>query len=283
VDETQVKDLPREVLSSPVHSSTTPSADPEPRSNASSVPASPLQLNSKAFPLPTGEDYSSPPAQASPSPSVAAVAPSVQDYESILGSPTDTAVPEDTSTSTAAVTSSPVASVAPESFPQLQHSLSPEGTKVNGTKSRKRWGSSTKSDAKRSSKDGPKGFKRLLHFGRRSKNSTTSSTTEWVSASTEEDDGAEETKVAGIHSGEARSKKEDPNLNISRPTAVNGKSTNLRYMSDSPHTSSKADEDASDRGSGEIVKFIPSLSSNCLYAFCLPVMYIDLDEELLVG
>ncbi|XP_002972648.2 COP1-interacting protein 7 isoform X1 [Selaginella moellendorffii] len=72
--------------------------------------------------------------------------------------------------------------------PVLRQATSPD---LNGVKvQRKKWGSSQQKTIpvvtvqQQGSKEGPKGFKRLLKFGRKSRGSGSSNTAEWVSAST---------------------------------------------------------------------------------------------------
>ncbi|CAM6087988.1 unnamed protein product [Calypogeia fissa] len=260
-----------EVLSSPPRPSTAPPAEANLNRRMPSgppIPPSPVGSHFPAFPV-VQDDYNAPLALASPSPSLAAVAPNIEDYEFILASPSDTVVPEDLGTSMAAVTTSPVTSPPSHSFPQLQRSVSPSANnnKVDGSKLRKKWGGSHKSSSssgQQSSKDAPKGFKRLLHFGRRSRTSTPSPN-EWVSASTasEGDDDTEETRVRNL-SGEVISKKEDLIYKNSRQKAsLNGKNNNLRYMGDSPDPSRASDADGgtgTDRGTAPKASFF-SLSS----------------------
>lgn len=88
---------------------------------------------------------------------------------------------------TAVALVSPSASPVSESYPILQPSLSPDqAANANVGKSRKKWGSTEKvpSGAHILSKEEPKGLRKLLNFGRKSKNSGGSHTNDSVSAST---------------------------------------------------------------------------------------------------
>eukprot|EP01018_Ginkgo_biloba_P027748 Gb_39029 [translate_table: standard] len=88
------------------------------------------------------------------------------------------------------------------------HSLSQmmEASDTDAARTRKKWGSAQKPVlvvSQQSHKDVPKGFKRLLKFGRKSRGSETV-TTDWVSASTtsEGDDDTEDTRDLAVRSAD---------------------------------------------------------------------------------
>lgn len=72
-----------------------------------------------------------------------------------------------------------------QSYPALQASLSPEATHANTVRSRKKWGNSQKvpPPVNSLSKESPKGLRKLLNFGRKSRSSG-SNTNDCISAST---------------------------------------------------------------------------------------------------
>ncbi|KAJ7297602.1 hypothetical protein O6H91_Y046300 [Diphasiastrum complanatum] len=101
---------------------------------------------------------------------------------------------------------SPLASPASHRFPHLRYSLSPrvDSAKAEAVQSRKMWGNShilSVTSSQAAPKEAPRGFKRLLNFGRKSRNSGQSNT-EWVSASTSGEDDADDSKDVTSKSSE---------------------------------------------------------------------------------
>lgn len=122
---------------------------------------------------------SSPPLQ---SPPVSSSGLGVAAYDALVASNSNSSTSYKAPTAVTSV--SPSASPVSESYPILQPSLSPDQA-ANATvgKSRKKWGSTEKVPSGAHILE-PKGLRKLLNFGRKSKNSGGSHTNDSVSAST---------------------------------------------------------------------------------------------------
>ncbi|KAL2624386.1 hypothetical protein R1flu_008631 [Riccia fluitans] len=262
VDEVQSAEAPE----SPIRGPAVPVTDNRKSQVNPLVLLPPAESKFTAFPqVSNSEDYNAPLALASPSPSQATRAPNVEDYDFVLASPSDTTVPCDYETTVAVAMTFPTASPASRTFPQLQRSLSPDPNKqVDTSKSRKKGGNYRKSSSvQQASKDTPRGFKRLLNFGRRSSKGNTGNAVERVSASTasEGDDDADEFKVGGSRLSAIPNKVESGSKNARpRPTSNGNGNNNLRYMGDSPESGRTDLNGSGDRGSVPRSSFF-SLSS----------------------